>query len=693
MDLGRKIHQLEERIAHADRASRLASASLDNTALEVRDANGGLRAIVGQQGDGTTAVNVVNGPPPPAPSAPIVASVLGGITISWNGTFAGGAVIPLDWSRIEVHASPISGFTPIAATLQSTIETAQGATVVVATTGPLYVRLLARNTSGTASSPTAQVGPLGPTPVVASDVLDGIVTTLKLANGAVTSAKVATGAIDTTALAAAAVTAGKIADDAVTSTAIASGAVTNTEIADGAISTPKLTTNVVTANELNASAVTAGKIATGAVTAGKIAANAVTAGTIAAAAVAAGNLAASSVQAGNLAADSVQAGNVAANAITARELNALAVTAGKIGANAVTATEIAAGSISAVKLAAGSVDATALKADAITGKTITGGVITGATVTGGVIQTASSGQRIVLNPNAVDPENYLKTVPALELHSGSAAQISPGTIHAQVSSDTAAVPYVSLTAPAVDTDDLTSNVITAELRLVAAQDGTRGGSIDLSANNNANFDDHGSAYMYGYTGRSRTETCKLGIFLGNGYDAPGGNGVDLGAFSGTDYEGAKHTSYAGNATDYASAILTPTLWTLSSAARINGTLTSPNGTYSEEGTWTSVTFNQWTQHTGTAYQTLRLSKGAKRARLDGMGQIATTFTSTQTAFTIPSGYRPLKNHYFAIPTASNGNPTMVGCRIGSDGVVTVFTSVSIAVGNYCDFSVCSWPLD
>lgn len=694
MDIGRKIHQLEQKLAQQERASRLASASLDNTALEVRDGDGGLRAIVGQQGDGTTAVNVVNGPPPPAPSAPIVASVLGGITVSWDGAFADGAVIPLDWSRIEVHASPLTGFTPMAATLQSTIETAQGATVVVPTSGPLYVRLLARNTSGTASAPTAQVGPLGPTPVVASDVLDGIITTVKLADDAVTTAKVATGAIDSTALAAAAVTAGKIAADAVTSTEIASGAVTNTEIADGAISTPKLTANVVTANELNASAVTAGKIATGAVIAGKIAANAVTAGTIAAAAVQAGNLAATSVQAGNLAADSVQAGNVAANAITARELNALAVTAGKISANAVTATEIAAGAITTVKLAAGSVDATALNATAITGKTITGGTIIGATVTGGIIQTASSGQRVVLNPSATDPDDHTNTLPALELHSGAPAQITPGTVHAEVSTDASAYPYVSVTAPAVTTDSINHDSVTAELRLVAPQPGTRGGSIDLSANNNPYVDDYGSAYLYGFTGNTRSDTSKISIFMEDGYDAPGGDGVNMGAQSGTDYEGAKHTSYATNASGTASAVLTPSQWTLSTAARINGALTSPSGQFSEEGAWTTVTFNQWVQYSGTAYQTLRLSRGAKRARLDGMGQVATTYSSgSQTAFTIPTGYRPLKNHYFAIPTAASGSPVILGCRIGSDGLVTVFTSVSIATGNFLDFSVCTWPLD
>ncbi|MFJ5294540.1 hypothetical protein [Streptomyces sp. NPDC088348] len=361
MDIGTKLAQLEKRLEVMERSSRLSHASLDDTALQVYDGGGGLRAVVGQQGDGTTAVTVVNGPPPPQPSPPIAASVLGGVTVSWDGRFDGGAVIPMDWARIEVHASTTSGFAPDASTLQSTIETAQGATVVVPTDDPVYVLLLARNTSGAASTPTAQAGPLGPTPVVASGLLDGIVTTVKLADDAVTAAKVAVGAIDEDALAAAAVTAGKIGADAVTAAAIATGAVGATEISDGAITTPKLTAGAVTANELTAGAVTAGKIAAGAVTAGKIDAAAVTAGNIAASAVQAGNLAAGSVQAGNIAADSVQAGNIAASAVTARELNALAVTAGKIDANAVTAGTIAAGAVNATSLTVGLAQSVAQK--------------------------------------------------------------------------------------------------------------------------------------------------------------------------------------------------------------------------------------------------------------------------------------------------------------------------------------------
>lgn len=105
-DIGAELARMRKDIERLQRAARLSYASLDDTALEVRDSNGSLRGVFGQQGDGTTAVNVVNGPPPPAPSSPIVVSVLGGVTVSWDGLFADGALMPLDWSRTEVHASP-----------------------------------------------------------------------------------------------------------------------------------------------------------------------------------------------------------------------------------------------------------------------------------------------------------------------------------------------------------------------------------------------------------------------------------------------------------------------------------------------------------------------------------------------------------------------------------------------------------
>lgn len=269
-DIGKQIANLDRRLKSVERASRLGSASLDDTALQVTGPGGGLRAIIGQQADGTTAVNVVNGAAPPAPSLPAVASVLGGITVTWGGTFAAGATVPLDWSRVEIHASAAAGFTPDAVTLQATIETPQGATVYLATEDPLYVVLLARNTSGAASTPTAETGPTGPTPVVATDVLDGIVTTLKLADDAVTAAKVAAAAIGTT----------EIADGAVTTPKLIAGAVQAGKIAADAVTAGTIAANAVTARELNALAVTAGKVAANAITAGTIAAGAVSANSL-----------------------------------------------------------------------------------------------------------------------------------------------------------------------------------------------------------------------------------------------------------------------------------------------------------------------------------------------------------------------------------------------------------------------------
>lgn len=225
-ELGRKLRALEARLDRAEASARLSHASIDNTSVQVRDGSGGLRGLIGVQADGTTAVNVVNGPPPPQPSAPAVASVLGGVSAGWDGTFTGGAVLPLDWARTEVHASTTAAFTPTALTLSDTIETAQGATIIVPTGDPVYVRLVARSTSGTASAPSDVVGPFGPAPVVANDILDGIVTEVKLAANAVTDAKIAAGAVKTVALADGAVLDTKLADNAVKVGKIAAGAVT-----------------------------------------------------------------------------------------------------------------------------------------------------------------------------------------------------------------------------------------------------------------------------------------------------------------------------------------------------------------------------------------------------------------------------------------------------------------------------------
>ncbi|MFC9891449.1 H-type lectin domain-containing protein [Streptomyces pilosus] len=270
MDIGRKLADLERRLAAVEGSQRLSHASIDNTAVEVRDGQGSLRGLLGVQADGTTALNVVNGPPPPQPTQPVLASVLGGVAASWDGTFEDGATLPLDWQRLEVHASTSDGFTPSPDTLKATIETPRGSTAVVVTSVPVYVRLVARSTSGTASTPSAQAGPLGPQPVVADTILDGIVTEVKLADDAVTAAKIAAGAVGTSELADAAVHAQQLADAAVEVGKIADNAVTGPAIASEAVSAGKIAANAVTAVKIAANAVTAQKVAAGAITTDKL---------------------------------------------------------------------------------------------------------------------------------------------------------------------------------------------------------------------------------------------------------------------------------------------------------------------------------------------------------------------------------------------------------------------------------------
>ncbi len=236
MDVGTKIAQLEKAVKDLQRASRLSYASLDDTALEVRDAGGALRGIVGQQGDGTTAVNIVNGGPPPAPATPSAAPALGGVSVGWGGTFANGAVIPMDWARVEVHASPTAAFDPTADTLKATIETAQGGIVYIPSAVPLYVALLARNTSGAASPATAVVGPYAPKPV-AGEIGIGEITETLIADGAVTTPKVFANAVTTAKLAAGSVDATAIKADAITGKVITGGQVNGAVVTGGVVQT------------------------------------------------------------------------------------------------------------------------------------------------------------------------------------------------------------------------------------------------------------------------------------------------------------------------------------------------------------------------------------------------------------------------------------------------------------------------
>ncbi|MFE7129327.1 hypothetical protein ACFVIM_00510 [Streptomyces sp. NPDC057638] len=192
-----RLAQVERRLDRASRTAQLAYSSIENGAIEVHDDAGQLTGIIGVQPDGTTGVNIVNGPPPPRPTAPLVTSVLGGIGVRWDGTWADALAAPLDIARVEIHTAPTSSFVPGRGTLRTTMESPQGGTTVISTRAstPLFVRLVARTTSGAAGEPSNVVGPVGPALVAGSDLAAASVTTGKLAAGAVETAHISIGAI------------------------------------------------------------------------------------------------------------------------------------------------------------------------------------------------------------------------------------------------------------------------------------------------------------------------------------------------------------------------------------------------------------------------------------------------------------------------------------------------------------------
>lgn len=139
-----------------------------------------------------------------------------------------------------------------------------------------YVQFDADNTSG-----TVYVGYiLLRRKLTGNLIVDGSITTAKLAANSVTAANIAAGTI----------TATQIATDTITAANIAAGAIGASEIATGAITAGKVAAGVITATELAADSVTSAKILAGAVTATEVATGAITADKILAGAVTADKL-------------------------------------------------------------------------------------------------------------------------------------------------------------------------------------------------------------------------------------------------------------------------------------------------------------------------------------------------------------------------------------------------------------------
>ncbi|MFK0106452.1 hypothetical protein [Streptomyces sp. NPDC091217] len=429
--LAARIANLERLLRDMSRSSRLANSSIEGGAIAIYDGDQ-LRGSIGLQEDGTVAMAAINGPPPPVPAAPVLASVLGGVAVTWDGTFADGSAAPADFAYVAVHFSTTGDFTA-ADSLYSAFYAASGGSMTVPASVPLWVRLVCVSTSGATSAVSDVVGPVAPAVVVAQEVLDGIITDLSLADGAVTRAKIEAGAVDGTVL----------ADGAVSTPKLVAGEIDGLVLAAGTVNADRLVAASITADQIKALSITGDRLVANTITAAQMATGTITAASgvissIDASVISVGKLKASQIDATNLviSGDNVNGTVAAATTATTAGTAGSATTAGSAGTVTVSIgsgvvlppTQMGPGqipqttTINGGSILTGTLDAAAIKAGTITADKLDANAINGKVITGATVQTAVSGPRIVLNtsnltgfgtsgkigiePNAVYPYIY-----------------------------------------------------------------------------------------------------------------------------------------------------------------------------------------------------------------------------------------------------------------------------------------------
>lgn len=161
----------DRQLKDLNRSNDLGKSSMEGSIGQYDPLTGQLLARYGSQWDGANGAVVMSGPVPPTPTAPELASVIGGVSVRVDGTFAGGpsVVAPSDFKGFEIQVSDDPSFpqadTPLEFELVHgpLITNARGGDVFVpwSPSGtPLYARVVTRAHSGKFSTPSEITGPI-----------------------------------------------------------------------------------------------------------------------------------------------------------------------------------------------------------------------------------------------------------------------------------------------------------------------------------------------------------------------------------------------------------------------------------------------------------------------------------------------------------------------------------------------------
>ncbi len=201
-----------------------------------------------------------------APTAPIIESKLGTMTVKWDGLLATTPLTspPADVLYLKIHRSTVSGFTPSNDTLISTISAVENNYAIfsdVEYNTDYYFKFVLIDTSGVQSLPSTQAA-ARVTPLVNTDLLvANVLNSWSFAGNLISAGALANGAINAASL---------LGPNVVTQNAISANAIGANQIAAGAIIAGKIGADAVTANTVAANAIYAGAIQANAIEADKI---------------------------------------------------------------------------------------------------------------------------------------------------------------------------------------------------------------------------------------------------------------------------------------------------------------------------------------------------------------------------------------------------------------------------------------
>ncbi len=218
----------------------------------------------------------------------------------------------------------------------------------------------------------------------------------QIVDATITGAKIADATITGENIANATITAADIANGTITAIQIANGTITATQIQNLTITASQIANNTITATQIQNQTITATQIANSTITSAQISGTAQITG---------GQIAQGTITAGNLTDLTVTAGKIANLTITASQIANLTITGGSngnIATSTITRDNIVAGTITALEIAAETITGDKIAVNTITANNIAANVailnkIWADTVTGKTLQTASSGDRVVIN--------------------------------------------------------------------------------------------------------------------------------------------------------------------------------------------------------------------------------------------------------------------------------------------------------